>query len=59
MMKVHDTLKTVYGPKRSGLQTLSADGSKLLTDEPHHEKTNVLHMRKQRRISASLFSLHR
>ena len=27
--------------------------------EPRHEKTNILLMRKQRRRSASLFSLHR
>ena len=27
--------------------------------EPRHEKTNVMHMRKQRRRSAPLFSLHR
>ena len=27
--------------------------------EPRHEKTNILHMRKQRRRSAPLFSLHR
>ena len=31
----------------------------LLINEPRHEKTNILHMRKQRRRSVPLFSLHR
>ena len=34
MMKFHDALKTIYGPKSSGATTLrSADGSTLLTDK--------------------------
>ena len=33
MMKFHDALKTIYGPKSSGATPLlSADGSTLLTD---------------------------
>ena len=34
MKKLHDALKTIYGPKRSGATPLlSADGSTLLTDK--------------------------
>ena len=34
MKKFHDALKTIYGPKSSGVTTLhSADGSTLLTDK--------------------------
>ena len=34
MKKIHDALKTIYGPKSSGATTLSsADGSTFLTDK--------------------------
>ena len=46
-----DRLKTVYPPKLR-LRGGGGGGGGGYNNEPRHEKTNVLHMRKQRRRSA-------
>ena len=44
MKKFHDVLKTIYGPKSSGANTLlTADGSTLLTDKEAILKRWVQH----------------
>ena len=51
MKKIHDELKSIYGPKSSGATTLlSADGSTLLTDGLQRDKMylrTILSIRKK------------